>query len=374
MQRNFKFFAPLGLLCLILLVDKLVLWPALRNAGRRDTTPMENIAINLDRLLKLEIYQKQSHPDTYRAPVFFLGSSRSEMFQAMDPELIRKASGLNPDTRTALLARRYETRGIVRAADAWLQYVMLDVIIRSQLKPEFVLIEMSPEMFNANSPYTVLNHIKSNVYDKELLWDLFSNSYGDVRKEAALRLTFLSYNYGLRPERVFRNLANGSDYLASADGPVLLLSMQSSVKVLPPDYQDFRIDNIPPQDYKKRFVDYTNHLLKDNILKEYEFSPSEGQIFKLLVDRLKANRVKAIFWNPPVHPELARKRYKIITHLEIQTIIKKIKKSGYPYVKVDPENLNCKLWTDASHLSDRCAPQTMQYILHAAAKNLDNTN
>ena len=70
MKTKLKIFAPLALFCLVLLVDKIALIPAIRDAGRRESTPMENIALNLGRLLEQEKTARDASPTTAAGDFF----------------------------------------------------------------------------------------------------------------------------------------------------------------------------------------------------------------------------------------------------------------------------------------------------------------
>ena len=291
------------------------------------------------------------------------------MFQALHPDEIRRAPGLDPAARDRLLTSRYETRGIVRAADAWLEYVMADTLLASGLAPEVLYVEVSPEMFNENNPHGVQNRIGVNVYNARLMWDLFWNSAGDARTAAGLRVMFLSYNYSLRPEAAVQNLMRGKTYLDNSSVSLMLLAGQASVMPLPPGYVDYPVDQIPPDEYQKRFVDYTTHLVTNDILRQYRFSETQARVFDYLVDRLQAaaadGQFKVVFWSPPVHPLLYAARERLLDQAGQARIVAKIKSAGFTYIDVRAADLDCKLWTDASHLSDRCAPAALQYLIEA---------
>ncbi|MCR9142395.1 MAG: DUF1574 domain-containing protein [bacterium] len=365
MQTRLKLFVPLALLVLVFVVDKIALFPELRDAGRREATPMENIAINLKARLEQESLTAAGAAQsakTYQAPVVFLGSSRSEIFQTLHPTSIAAAPGLSASDRAAVTGMRYETRGIVRAADLWLQYVMADTVLETEFKPATLLIEISPEMFNHNNPHGVQNRMGVNVFNARLLSDLFYCGTRDVKFATGLRLAFLSYNYNLRPERALINLNKGKDYLEQGAMSRLLLWQQPSVKALPADYVDFFIDRIPPAEYEKRFIDYTNHLVENDILREYEFSETQLRVLELFLKRLSASGINAVFWSPPVHPELESARSALLDAERQSQAIEMIRAAGFDYVPVNQAELNCRYWTDASHLSDRCAPAVIRMI------------
>lgn len=366
MKSKLKIFAPLALIVLVLIVDKIALIPVIRDACRRESTPMENVARNLERLLQKQTLIASESADR-RSRVLFLGSSRSEIFQSLHPTTIQKAAGLAPAERESMIRMEFETRGIVRAADVWLQHVMADVLLRSEVRPDYLVVEVSPEMFNENNPHGIQNRIGINVYGQDLLWDLFWSSTGKTKYETGLRLAFLSYNFSMRPEHALRNWMSGKSYLDSDYLARMLLSQQKSVEPLPEGYVDYPIDAIPPDEYKKRFVGYATHLLTNDILRDYRFSETQQGVFNLMVDRLRAANINAVFWSPPVHPELANARAQRIDADRQAEITKKVQASGFVFVDVTEQDLNCKYWTDASHLSDRCAPETLQFILERAS-------
>ncbi len=369
MQDKRLLFVPVALLALVLIADKIALIPAVRDAGRREATPMENVAINLKTRLKQERLVASGPSKTYQRPVIFLGSSRSEIFQTLHPDSIAAAPGLSPADRTAVSALRYETRGIVRAADLWLQYVMADAVFETGFQPASLVIEISPEMFNHNNPHGVQNRMGVNVFPARLLADLFQCGTGDVRLATGLRLAFLSYNYNLRPERSLRNMLNGKDYLELGAMARMLLWQQPSVQPLSPQYVDYRIDRVPPKVYKKRFPGYTRHLVENDILRDYEFSETQARILKRFIERLQSKKINAVFWSPPVHPVLeTARRLRIDSHRpeRQRDMIAMIEAAGFAYVDVRQAELPCRYWTDASHLSDRCAPAVVRFIQQRA--------
>lgn len=387
MKTHTKLFLPIALLGLVLLIDKIALIPVVRDAGRRETTPMENLRVNfatvLERLKKSQkagqaIEAGQAQPQT--APYIFLGSSRSEIFQALHPDVIRAAPGLRADRRAEFLQANFETRGIVRAADVWLQYLMAGVVVDSGIQPKLLLIELSPEMLNESNPHGIQNRIGINVYDPPELWDLLRSATGELRYDTALRLLFTAYNYSLRPEGALRNLAAGKTYRDNGALAMLMLSQQPSVKPLPADYVDYPINAIPPDQYQLRFVGYTNHLAKHDILKDYRFSPTQFGVLRLLLERLRGTDLPVLFWFPPVHPELAERRAALLAGVasdanagaegltvgaKSEAAYAEIRAAGFPLIDARESELACRYWTDASHLSDRCAPEVLQYLLDA---------
>ncbi len=381
MKTHTKLLMPIALFGLVLLVDKIALIPAVRDAGRREATPMENLSVSftaaLEQLKRSHAVGQADSSNLPSAPYIFLGSSRSEIFQALHPEVIRAAPGLRADRRAQFLQATFETRGILRAGDVWVELLMTGVVLDSGIRPKLVLIELSPEMLNDANPHGVQNRVGVTVYDPPEMLALLRTATGDLRYDTARRLLFITYNYNLRPERALRNLMNDKTYRDNGALAMLMLTNQPSVKPLAADYVDYPIDAIPPEQYAERFVAYTDLLAERDILHDYRFSPTQHGLLRLLLKRLRGAELPVLFWSPPVHPELERRRAQRLASdanadssgrtpgEAAEAAYAEIRAAGFPLIDVRESELNCRRWTDASHLSDRCAPEALQYLLDA---------
>ncbi len=341
----------------VFLLDKLALIPVLREAGRAEPTANENIIYNVR-----EVFRRAP---VDRPVVALFGSSRSDIFKFMAPAELKKALHLTAAEKTTLAGQHFETRSIIRASELFLAYTLIESMLRER-KPDLVVLEVSPEMFNKNSPFNMNLYIQNHVYDTAILKAAPGFTSGSLRAEVINRLLFATYAYRWRPERAVENLIRGETAAQSRFLTQILLDRQPNVEPLPADYKEYEEGDIPADVFEKRFVQYTEFLVNENILMRYENDPDEVKALAAILELCRERGVRVVVWMPYVHPILAR-RWAATDYPAIQPQVEAtVRAAGVPFFKGFSYNMACRRFVDASHLSGRCAPYLMARILETA--------
>ena len=349
---------PLGLLVLIFALDKLALVPVLREAGRSDPTPNENIIHNMRAL-----YRKAP---TDKPVLAIFGSSRSDIFKFLAPEEIERGLFLSPAEKRRMQALHFETRSVIRASELFLTYTLIENMLRER-KPDLIVLEVSPEMFNKHSPFSMNLYIRNHVYDRPILRAALGFTSGDLRLEVIARLLFATYAYRWRPERAVMNLIAGER--AADEGRFvaqLLLDQQKNVEPIPEDYREYPEGDIPIDVFEERFQEYTDFLERSNILMNYRNDPDELRTLSAILELCKERGVPVVVWIPYVHPVLSR-RWATTEYPELHPrVVAAIEAAGVPFFRGFAAKMECRRFVDSSHLSGRCAPYLMSRILETA--------
>ncbi len=349
--RNRLIFYPLLLALLVFLVDKVALIPGLMDAGRAEMTPFENMVNTLTPLLQQD-----------RRPVIFtLGTSRSDIFHYLSPATIR-GSGLSQAEKQRLLRATVETRGVIRASEMFLSYAIIHRIVEENIRPDLIVLEVSPEVFNKNSPY----HLVGQLHDQVFSWKILKDAFFYVKGRAALltleKILFVSYGYRFRPERALSNLAKGKRIETQNIATAILLS-RPTVEDIPANYLDFPEKNMPAEIYAQRFRGYADYLIAESILKNYSYDESEKMILLAALNMIRDNNLPVVVWMPPVHPVLQeewKNRDIPEKNMELKALLKNL---NVAYFSGPDDVPVCDRFSDASHLSRRCGPAVMNKIL-----------
>lgn len=349
---------PVLIFLLIFALDKLATIPSIRKYGRPEYTPMENILVNLKRSIEdRRAGAKPLH--------VLLGTSRSDRFKYMTGGRIRLGDGLSQEDQKALLGIQFETRGVIRASEFLIQYVLIRKILEATRSPDLVILEMSPEMFNKNSPFGMSNQINDNIYSLPTLQGTLDFVSGKNFKEVRNRLLFHSYAFRFKPERAVERAISGKP-ATSNNMAVFLLQSQKSIEELPDTYRDYHRDQIPEEVYQERFVGYTNFLKKENILMNYEFDRQEKDALFASLELLKKAKIPVVVWIPYVHPILSREWEKTDYVQFEPEILARLTKLQVPVHDASRNPPECIRFSDSSHLSSKCGPSLMADIQQTA--------
>lgn len=353
---------PFGLFLFVFILDKIILIPAIRDLGCPEPTPMENILKSLSHDGKTG-GEKNAVPE-----VVFLGSSRSDLFKHLHPGVIGPDPWTAPPVKARLLRYHYNTHAVVRASELFVQYALLTSILESGRRPGLVVLEISPAMFNGNSPFGMKTYLSKQIYETSLLIEILPVLNGENRNEVLYRLLFTGYGYRFRPERALSNLLRRNEETDGSDFALLLLRARPHIAPLPAGFLDFEIGKIPPEPYLKRFIGYTKSQSEKGILRDYRFDPAELGVLKLLLKKANKAGVPLVVWRPVIHPLLKAKVDQTSYPFHKSEIVKTIADENIPYFNAEEYPLHCRRFKDSSHYSGRCAPYLMNLILDTARK------
>lgn len=358
MKRNHLLLIPLFLTLSIFLLDKLALVEAIRDYGRPEPTPIENVLIHLQ--------TAAAEMQNSEQPVYFiLGTSRSDRFKYLDRTNILAAPEITTAEKQNLLNIKFETRAILKASELFLQYTLLESVVRQGGRPALTIVEVSPEMFNAGSPFNMRLYLSNHIYDLTLLRKTLSFLEGPLRYETLKRLAFPTYAYRFRPERALTNFLRGYRPM-EAQFAVSLMRLFEPIQPLPENYEDFEAENIPPEIYRQRFTGYADFLEKENILMNYRYDPAELRALIAIMNLAQTENLPLVLWTPDVHETLEVKWGKMGENPIHPRVTPEIGKHGIPYFNASTHNMLCRRFSDASHLSGRCSPYLMTQIIEMA--------
>jgi len=349
----FILLTPILLFLLVFTVDKVACSAEVVQKTRAEQTPVEHLLRNIDTL-------KATGPER-RPWVVFLGSSRSELFQHLHPTHIRSSSLAAPEQ--ALLDHFYlETRLPFKAASTLANFSFLERLLRPGTLPDLIILEYSPEMLNENGPFNSGLFLQGNILDRPLLEQIFPFLDLKSKLDVLFRLSFPAFHYHIRIERVFT--AGPDDFDSALTG--MLFAHRQRTTPLPPEYQDYPVGEIPPQIYQERFLDYSDYLKNDFILKDYTISQVELHALRESIELARRANVPILLWIPPVHKELSE-RLASTDYREQGPQIERELASRVPLFRV-PESFACQRYVDSSHLSARCSPELAFTLLEQARK------
>ena len=357
-KRTFIIY-PLLLVLLVFAIDKVALIPAVERAGRTDPTPMENTMLSVR--IAADYWKKEQ-----KTPILLFGTSRTNVFHYISEENLATARMRSEKDRRALqgILPRLETRLIIKASELFITYNLLKRATEAGMKPEYAIVEISPEMFNYNSPFSYYNLLTGHVYTRSDLYDALSFSRGEIRSEILTRLLFPSYAIKFKTGRAFSNLLSGEDVMKKNAVVLYMLGTIPLVEPLGPDYQDFPDHTDPSPEYKKRFEDYTDYLMTRDIMRNYHYYDMEKGIITRIADYARDQGINILFWMPRVHPLLAAHWEESEFAAHKAEIVETVKGTGFPFFDGPNEEYYCNRWVDASHLSSKCAPSLLSDLLH----------
>lgn len=380
MKRNI-FLYPIFLLLLVFLVDKIILWDPILRKGRRESTPLESIKLGMDRIWE----QKQNSSNNDKTVVFF-GSSRTEGLRFLTKRAILDDSYLDRTSQNNLLRFQYEFRGAAKASELLYHYVLLKGLLTSGYTPEAVFFEISPEMFNRNSPYHASIQFRSNSFPYSELIHLWDFAETDWKKEVASAIAFPSGHYQFSIGSFFSQTITGKDYLTD-DMTVNLYSALPSVQ----DYTGYiglsetasdsvggtnsneGNNNSKPnsldlkkhsKDFQEKIVGYSHFMRDEFILQNYQFSPSEEKIFLEIVRMAQTAEFPIVFWRPRVHAYYQNILSEVGLDPVDEMVRETLQNNNLAYINLQKQNMRCDFFLDSSHLSPVCAPEAIQILLN----------
>ncbi|NCN08759.1 MAG: DUF1574 domain-containing protein [Leptospira sp.] len=369
---KFKIFLyPVLIFLIIFCIDKLSIIPSIQKLGRIENSPLENIANGVAKIykkkkieneLQTKLLKESSNLTDSKKSAVVLGTSRSDILKFSERDFIQQSKFITQKEKEKLLQFEIETRSVVKASDFLYHLILFKNIVDSGYKPNLVIIEVSPETTNLNSPFHAKTQYTTNILKYQFLIELSQIAEKSWLKTVLTSVLFPSSYYKFKPEKAISNLIAKKDYL-SDNNVIEAYEFFPATAALPTSYEDYEVKSFPLNKFQERIVDYSNHLHKDNILRNYQISTSELALFDLLLKEIKSSKIPVVFWRPKVHPYY----YAIQMQeglAEIDSLLEnKIKEAGYSYINLQNTSMNCDFFTDSSHHSGRCAPEILSKIL-----------
>ncbi|PJZ47232.1 DUF1574 family protein [Leptospira brenneri] len=346
---------PFLLLLLVILVDKLICIPDVRESGRRSYKAGQNLILGMP-----EIWEenKTTQKKGNRVAVV-TGTSRSELFHEW-AEI--------PVTKSILKEPIYfETRTAVKASEFLLYYLIIKSMTDSGFKPDVVFLEFSEEMFNENNVYTYKTKWAELMLHEDELLDIYDAMNPQFKRDIIARLLFLGYNYHFNPILAVKNLISGKR-VANDNYFIGLSSVMNAKRPFTPDRIGFHSDNFPENEYQARIVGYAESR-RELFLNHYQLSNPEVNFFRKIIDHAEKHNIPMVIWEPQIHPYFQDIRRKITGGELYQKNIQKFidpNSKNIRYISLNEGNTNCQTYVDCSHVSPICVPEIADKLLQTA--------
>ena len=362
MERSLRFrvqVVPVFLLLGVFAVDKIALIPSIRDAGRKPSTPMENLQYAI-------VLGRAAAAADPRPEFVVLGTSRTKAFRYLHPETIRRDPWVSDQERRRLLGIRFETGTVLPAAEMLVQMTYVREYLRQIPKPDLFILEVSPGMFNANSQNSMELFLAGQVYETGLLWQLAPLARGTRLAEVLTLVAFPSYSYGFRPENAIRNVLRGRDFRTGSEMAMKFITMLPRTKRIPAGYID--LPDVPEKSeaYRRRIEGHTEEVSRQ-YLRNFEFDTAELGLLSRIIDLARQRNVPVVLWRPRVHSHLMARTTKLGINEAFLRVEDLIRQKQAPYYSAAADSgFACRRFPDTSHLSARCQPYLMARILRAA--------
>ncbi|WP_411823932.1 DUF1574 family protein [Leptospira sp. 'Mane'] len=355
------YYYPLFIFLIVFLADKIVCIPSLLESGRRHYKAGQNVLLGINPVWNADKI-KQSNGTT---TISMFGSSRSYLFHEWKDIPLKENYFSKPFA--------IETRSIVKASDFLLNYLLIRSMEKTDYKPNLVVLEFSEEILNEKSPFTFKSKSEELILNSEELISILPYLEGEGRRNVIFKILFPSYNYRFQPLLAVSNLIKGKK-IEEETLFVEMIALMNEKQPFDPKNVGFPLNSFPKGDYQGRIIDYTNQLIKNDILRNYKYSPNEEGVFHAIIDYLEKNNIPTVIWEPEVHPYYLEKRKQITGGNHFQELKGKYISETSKNIRTlsfvqDP--LQCDVFVDASHISPVCIPEMSDRIF-SVAKTIPN--
>ncbi|MCW7479746.1 DUF1574 family protein [Leptospira kanakyensis] len=349
------YFIPFLLLLLVIVVDKLICIPDIRESGRRTYKAGQNLILGMPTIWE----ENKTIQKSGKRVVVVTGTSRSESFHQWKEIPVSKSIIQEPVY--------FETRTAIKASEFLLYYLIIKSMTDSGFKPDVLFLEFSEEMFNENNVYTYKTKWAELMLHEDELLDIYDAMNPQFKRDIIARLLFLGYNYHFNPILAVKNLASGKR-VANDDYFIGLSSYMNEKKQFAPDHIGYHVNNFPEKEYRDRIVGYAESR-KLYFLNNYRISNPEINFFRKIIDHAEKHNIPMVIWEPQIHPYFQDIRKKItggdLFNKNIKQYIDPNSKN-IRYISLNEGNTNCLTYVDCSHVSPICVPEIADKLLQTA--------
>lgn len=349
------YFIPFLLLLLIIITDKLICIPDVRESGRRTYKAGQNMLLGMPAIWEEDkTFQKNG-----KRVVVVTGTSRSEAFHEWAEIPVSKSVLKEPVY--------FETRTAVKASEFLLYYLMIKSMTDSGFKPDILFLEFSEEMLNENNVYTYKTKWAELMLHEEELIDIYDAMSPQFKRDIIARLLFLGYNYHFNPVLALKNLVSGKR-VANDSYFIGVSSVLNAKRPFTPDRIGYQIDQFPEKEYQDRIIGYAESR-KYYFLRDFKISEPEINFFRKIVEHAEANNIPMVIWEPQIHPFFQEIRSNITGGGLFKKNIEKYvnpNSRNIRYVSLNEGNSKCQTYVDCSHVSPICVPEIADKLLQIA--------
>jgi hypothetical protein len=365
MFRNRLVYFPFLLLAVVFILDKVALIPSVAEAGKARSDEMEKY--------NQYVYTVIEQADPQRPTIGVLGTSRSAIVRYITPGEIGKAP-LSSSQKERLRQNQFLNLTVFGSDMFWQYSTMYYLLEKENFADRFdyFIIELSPLMINKARPLNITRDYLSLMnMEPGFILHTLPFSTGSLRKELILRLAFASYSRHFSPFRALETVLRRVS--GREKDPRQARMEQYYFRVLtlgnadvPEDYVDYpEREGVPEKIYEERFRDFARKAIP-----YYETDPDQLQSFFAMLDMLKRHDIPVLVWMPMPHPEIID-RYRSVFEPQLPAIKKSISERGALFYDFRAEypDFPCKRFTDANHMSARCATLVVDRLLDRIERN-----
>ncbi|PJZ90643.1 DUF1574 family protein [Leptospira levettii] len=355
MKSKYIYLYPFLILCIIILTDKLICIPDVRESGRRNYKAGQNILLGMPNIWKENILAKQNGKTIAVA----IGTSRSEILHEWLDIPVKKSTYDKPIS--------FETRTTIKASEFLLFYLILKSMIDSGFKPDVLFLEFSDDVFSEYSVHSYKSKWSELMLHENELMDIFDAMNPEIKRDIISRLLFLGYNYHFKPIQAVKNLITGNR-VTNDHYFIGLSSYLNAKRPYSPDNIGYKYDKFPPNEFQKRIVEYSE-VMKEHFFQPYQISETETNLFRKIIDLIEKNNIATVIWEPQVHPYYQKIRFQITKESIFNRYTRNFinpNSKNIRHISLNLENSECRYFTDSSHVSPLCVPEIVDKLLQTA--------
>lgn len=379
MKKAKIFFYPFFVFFIIFSIDKLAYFENIRKYGRTGNTGLENIRDGMDLIWEKRLLESRNvlHPsdnrDRPRSPlteqsqknqteekqvIVIFGTSRSERLKFNHPKNVESSSFLSRADKRIIGGLDLETRLTDRGSEFMYNLFLLNAMFESGYKPDLVLFELSPEMFNENSYAGFHYQWSSNIFPLEFIREIFPLVSNDWKKKMLYSLLFPSSYYKFQPIKALLNAMKGEDYKTHNETYPILQHFPT-LQAISQNYDDVPVHTNSGELYEERILGYSRQMFESYFYRDYEFSETERNLFVKILKIAQKSEVPFLFWRPRLHPQYNQMIEKRIPESADDIFQEYTEKYNQPFYNAQKDSFQCDSYSDSSHLSSRCSPELL---------------
>lgn len=346
---------PFLILFSIILIDKVICIPDVRESGRRNYKAGQNI------LLGMPVVWEENHKikNSGQKVAVVTGTSRSESFHEWSEIPVKKSTLKDPIY--------FETRTAVKASEFMLFYLLVKSMSDAKFKPNILFLEFSDGMLNENNIYTYKTKWAELMLHESELIDLYDAMNPEIQRDIVTRLIFLGYNYHFKPLQAVKNLLTG-ERVSNDTYFIGISSYMNTKRPFSADKIGFEIDQFPPEEFQERIVNYSESR-REHFLSRFQISETETNFFKKIIAHIEKNNIPTVIWEPQIHPYYQDIRSQITKESIFNRYMKMYinpNSKNIRFVSLNQGGLSCKTYVDCSHVSPVCVPDIVDKLLQTA--------
>lgn len=347
-MRAYYFYKPFAYLFLFLIVEKVLLIPVVR-----DRFTMAS-GIDFD-VHAIEGEEELSRKDQKQIWVF--GTSRSVAFARAPTVLdISEAPELSNEQRQQLARYRIYSFSMFAAVPA--VYLHHYLYLRERgYRPDLVWIEVSAFAFNKN--YSLRNNFIAEVSPDAFILQHLNQYPPRFLQEWLMSRLFVGSVFPpvLRDERT-RSLHEALNPLSYSG-----ISLNRPTSRTTEREKDRSITEFPDMSSSPEYRLMLQYIYGEGFLRDYAVDRTAVDSLEFLIAELEREGIPFVLWTPPVHPSMTQLEREYGVDEPFVSVVDHLKRSHRPYIHVKADEMNCRLFSDESHLAEICFAELAARLL-----------